>query len=134
MRPLAWLATHWGVSEYMLQWLYAYVLTQLCEIPIYWQALRERPKHERFWLAFGASAITHPFVSFFFPEVADVLTRGHPYAYFYVYVLIAEAFAYGVEAVYLHALGVKRGWLWSIAANSTSLGLGFVSTWLLHMP
>lgn len=134
MRPLGWLATHWGVSEQMLQWLYAYALTQLCEIPIYWQALRDRPKKERFLLAFGASALTHPFVSFFFPELADVLTRAHPESYFWTYVAIAETFAYSAEALYLHALGVKRGWLWSIAANSTSLGMGFVSMWLLRMP
>src|SRR5689334_12051665 len=120
MKPLTWAAAHWGVSEFMLGWLYAYALTQVCEIPIYWQALRERPRHERFWLAFGASAITHPFVSFFFQDAVYAVTAGRlsEQASYYVYVVVAEAFAYGVEALYLHALGVKRAWLWAIAANS----------------
>ena len=134
MRPLEALAAHWDVSSYMLSWVYAFVLTQCCEVPIYWQALRDRKRSERFVLGLSASALTHPFVWFLFPEVIGALTHARPDLYYPVYVVVAETFAYGVEALYLRALGVKRGWLWSIAANSTSLGMGYVSIWLLHMP
>ena len=117
-------------AVYLAAWLRAFVFTQIVEVLVYHVGFKVRPLK-----AFGASAITHPFVSWFFNEVAWAVTRDHhPNAYFAVYVLTAETFAYGIEALYLHALGVKRPWLWSIAANSTSLGLGFVSTWLLHMP
>ena len=51
----------------MNAWWQAFLLTQLVEIPIYLYAGRSLPRMNRIALAFGASAVTHPFVWFAFP-------------------------------------------------------------------
>ena len=39
--------------------------------------------------------------------------------------VLAEAFAVVVEALYARWLGVQRPWRWSLAANAASLGIGY---------
>lgn len=109
-------------------WARAFLFTQVVEIPFYIFALRRaRPMlrwYEALALAFGASAITHPFVWFFFPYFA---MGRDPSVYWYAVVPAAEAFAVGVEALYLRGLGVKRALGWSLLANGASFGFGLLS-------
>jgi hypothetical protein len=79
-------------------------------------ALRERPWVQRLALAFGASAITHPFVWFLFPRLVED---------YWTMVALAETFAVVVEAVWLWRFGLKRAILWTLLANGTSVGIGF---------
>ena len=108
----------------MIRWIVAFVFTQAIEIPIYAFALRrwgsESARARTALVAFGASAITHPIVWFVIPRLS-------PYRY-RTTVILAEIFAIIVEAVYLRkAAGLKHAWLWSLAANLTSVTLGFMS-------
>jgi hypothetical protein len=104
----------------MSAWLAAFVFTQIVEIPIYRRAL-----DGRFWVAFGASAITHPVVWFLFPLL--------PLPYL-AYTAAAEVFAVVVEALYLRAFGLKNALAWSLLANGASLSLGLLSRYLFGMP
>jgi hypothetical protein len=97
-------------------WLAAFAVTQIIEMPIYVFALRERPWVQRLALAFGASAITHPFVWFLFPRLVED---------YWTMVALAETFAVVVEAVWLWRFGLKRAILWTLLANGTSVGIGF---------
>ena len=49
-------------------------------------------------------------------------------------VVIVEAFAISVEAVWLSSRGVKRAFLWSLGANLTSVTVGFASRALFGWP
>lgn len=112
------------------RWFLAFLFTQAVEVPVYALAAR------RFWparattpwrvaIAFGASALTHPFVWFVFPRlVDDWLTM----------VIIAEIFAWLAEAGYLRAAGVRKALWVSLAANAASLGLGLASRELFGAP
>lgn len=115
----------------MIEWLAAFVFTQLVEVPIYLVALsRARPRRRRsrdLLVAFAASAITHPIVWFAFPRL---FSAGK-----YVCMLAcAEAFAVVVEAIWLRAFDVRRAIAWSIVANAASLGLGLLSRALFGVP
>jgi hypothetical protein len=103
-------------------WFQAFAFTQLIEVPIYWLALRKKSP-QRLLKCFGATAITHPIVWFVIPT----LWEGD----YWWLVVVAESFAVIVEAVYLTMLGVSRwrAWLWSLAANGASVGLGFLVYW-----
>jgi hypothetical protein len=103
-----------------MHWLAAFAFTQCVEIPIYRRAL-----DGRFWVAFGASAITHPIVWFVFP-LLPVSNN--------VYMIIAESFAVIIEAFYMRAFGLKRAWLWSLIANGASFSLGALSHVLFGAP
>lgn len=100
----------------VLAWLTAFAVTQLVEMPIYAAALGQRPWPERIALAFGASAVTHPFVWFVFPP----LFEGY-----WTMVLVAETFAVVVEGLWFWCFGLKRAILWALLANATSVGVGF---------
>lgn len=138
-------------------WLSGFLFTQVVEVPINTFALRRDGPPRVWWrraaLAFGASAITHPFVWFLFPALpqgwacaavgvcADAL--GDPFGWhliprvwqrYYVMVLEAETFAVVVEGFYLRALGLRRAFLWSLAANLASVTLGFVARYLFGWP
>ena len=105
------------------------MFTQAVEIPIYTYALHlDGPKRrvlDRMLIAFGASAITHPFVWFLFPRLTSD---------YHLMVLEAETFAVVVEAIYLWAFGLRSALLWSLLANMTSAGLGFASRYFLGWP
>jgi hypothetical protein len=106
-----------------LAWLYAFVFTQLVEVPIYRRALGGRTL-----VAFGASAITHLFVSFVFPRL---------HVASWIWLTAAESFAVLVEASWIGLFGVKgvgRCLGWSLLANGASFGLGMVCRALFGWP
>jgi hypothetical protein len=107
----------------MVAWFYAFIFTQLVEVPIYSVGLPCRPL-----IAFGASAITHPVVWFviFNPAFeASYVTR----------IVVAEIFAWGAEAAYFAIiLRKRRVILWSFIANASSFGAGLLSRWLFGIP
>lgn len=104
-------------------WLPAFLLTEAVEAPIYRHAAGAR------WpAALLASAWTHPLVWFAFP----VLFEG---ALGYVpMVVLAEAFAIGVEAAWLAHRGVRRPIVWSAVANGASVGVGLALRWVVGWP
>lgn len=106
------------MSGFVGQWLAAFVVTQAAEVPIYTLAQEERPMWQRLLVAFGASAITHPIVWFVLYEPLLPIVGYTPY------LLIAETFAWGVEALWLRGWGVDRPALWSLTANAASVALG----------
>jgi len=107
---------------FLKRWLAAFLLTQLVEVPIYGWALRGR-----LLVAFTASAITHPIVWF----VIQPLWPGR----YYQGVLVAEAFAIAVEAIYLQRAGnLRRAWAWSLGANAASVAASFATRALFHWP
>ncbi len=117
-------------------WLWAFLFTQSVEVPIWTYALRVdrdagRPRPAlplgiTMAIAFGASAITHPFVWFAFPRYA-------PGGYLAM-VLQAELFAVVVEALYMRAFGLSWALGWSVVANGASAGLGLASRQLFGWP
>lgn len=109
----------------MSAWLAAYAFTQLVEVPIYVAATRGRSLAQRLAIAFGASAVTHPFVWFVWPELV------RPYLLF---VVVAEVFAIAVETAWLAAFDVKKPLAWALGANLVSVGLALVSRSLLGFP
>lgn len=122
-------------EEYAFAWLRAFLFTQIVEMPIYRRALPTS------WgAAFSASAITHPFVWFFFPWIAYRFDVS-----WYATATASELFAWWVEALWFWSLGKKmlfgqnaisgkRATLVSLAANAASLGLGLVSRALFGLP
>ena len=106
----------------MTAWLIAFAFTQAVEVPIYlrsgagWRA------------ALLASAFTHPWVWFGFSTV-----RGWVHSYSVTLVLM-EAFAIIVEAIWLSSHKVKHAFLWSLGANLTSVTLGFASRAVFGWP
>lgn len=98
-------------------WLIAFCLTQLFEMPVYFVVFRQRTWPQRFLFGFGASAITHPLVWGVF------LWHDLPHEVTFV---MAETFAIFAEALYLQLLGVRHGLYWSLVANMTSILLGQV--------
>ncbi len=123
---------------HVLAWLSAFVFTQVVECPLYLVAMRgsKRPVRSRLMIAFGASLITHPIVWFVIPDLSYTLIDpwAHPAAAYAAMVAFAESFAVGVEAIYLARLEVEDAWLWSLAANAASAGLGLGSRWLFGWP
>jgi hypothetical protein len=115
------------------EWRSAFLFTQAVEIPIYLFALSRLPGPEGgrraidwlklLLLAFGASAITHPFVWFFFPYFS--LGHGADY-YWYVIVPLAETFAVTAEAFYFSRFKLPRALGWTLIANGASFGLGLL--------
>ena len=85
-----------------------FLLTQAVETPLYVWA------KQRFFVALGASCLTHPVIWFWLPHIVP-----QPW-----YVPVAEAFAVVAEGFYLKAFGAKRPFLLSLAANSASFLLG----------
>jgi hypothetical protein len=107
----------------MRAWLAAFVFTQLVEVPIYSVGLRCRP-----WVAFGASAITHPIVWLGLPPL--VPRTGYVAA-----VVMAELFAWLMETAYFALLlRRRRAWFWALVANGASLGAGLLSRSLFGVP
>lgn len=148
------------IGDRSLSWFaFAFAITQLVEIPIYVRALRPRstsaPREDagiqkvrsdvgahlaprgRSWrsragIAFGASALTHPFVWFVFPSLTEALLATlarvglslDSTARTLVYGVLAEGFAVLAEAGYLRTFGVRRALAWSLAANTSSVLIG----------
>lgn len=106
------------------EWLTAFALTQLVEVPILSWWLRDRPWPARLTWAFGASAMTHPIVFF---VARPLLAPGS----FVAYVVVGETFAVLAEALYLRRLGVPNALLASVTANAASWSAGrALAAWL----
>ena len=105
--------------ESLRAWLLAFTFTQAVEIPIY------RRAGAPLWVAFAASALTHPVVWFLFPQA------GLGWIWMVVW---AELFAWLAEALWLHWHRVQRPLVWSLLANGASLSLGLLSRHLFGLP
>lgn len=106
----------------MTAWLMAFAFTQAVEVPIYLRA-------KAGWrAAVLASTLTHPVVWFGFATV-----RGWVHSYSAT-VVVMEAFAIILEAIWLSAHKVKHPFLWSLGANLASVTLGFASRALFGWP
>ena len=103
--------------EELSGWVRAFALTQIVEMPIYRVGLRVS------WLrCFAASAITHPFVWFGFPRLAEATHMRWVLA-----AVLAEIFAWGVEALFFWRackIPYKRAMLMSLVANGASVAMG----------
>jgi hypothetical protein len=105
-------------------WVWAFLLTQTVEVPIYLRALLSREDPERAFerwqgallVAFAASAITHPIVWFVMPRLVS--------SSYVLMVAIAEAFAVLVEAAWLRGFGLRRALWWALFANAASVLVG----------
>lgn len=123
----------------LAHWAFAFIFTQIVEVPIYVRGLRVSPLK-----AFGASALTHPVVWFVIPAVWAALYRFaaradsrfvlSPTAQFWGYGVLAEGFAVAAEAIYFHALGAKKTLRWALLANATSALIGLASSRLTGWP
>ena len=111
-----------------LRWLPVFVFAQVIEMPVYARPLR-RAGWRRGGLvlaAFGATALTHPFVWFLFPRVLPHVL--------WLRIFVSESFAVGVEAAYLRLLGVRRPLGWSLLSNLLSFGLGAIGHFTIGWP
>lgn len=120
------------LTAYTLQlWFKFFLLTQLVEVPIYLFQLPQHWKRRHLWfVACGASMLTHPIVWFGFPWLSAELL--------WVYVG-SECFAIGVEACFLRMMGVRwrNAWILSCMANAASMvvgeGLQSATTWVVRL-
>src|SRR4051812_34721734 len=111
-------------------WALIFLFTQAVEVPLYVLVLRKNlsPKPSILRAAaigFGATAITHPVVTFVIPRVTAAIfewmaQRGMSVVWsgafrWVVLAVCCEGFAVGVEAVYLMAFKLRRALLWSLA-------------------
>lgn len=108
----------------LYNWLIAFGLTQLVEVPILAAWIPGRALTGRVALAFGASALTHPVVWFVIRPAMAPGAWGP-------YVLAAELFAVLVEAFYLWRLRVRDPLLAAVVANGASWGIGRLLAYLL---
>ena len=76
-----------------------------------------------------ASSFTHPLVWFGFATV-----RGWVHDSYSITLVLMEAFAIIVEAVWLSSRKVKHAFLWSLGANLASVTLGFASRAMFGWP
>jgi hypothetical protein len=122
-----------------MPWFWAFLFTQIVEVPIYMRGMRAR-----FHEALGASSLTHPIVWFVIPELWDrfylnVLQR-HTSIWltsstrYVIMVVVAEVFAVVAEAFYFRFIGLEKPWRWSLIANMASFGLGSLSRAYLGFP
>lgn len=100
----------------------AFVATQVVEMPIYVLAQRGSPWSRRLGVAFMASTITHPIA----------WAMGLVLQPFLLHVLVAEAFAVTVEALWLRRWGVERAFWWALTANASSVAIFIVGRSLLQ--
>lgn len=130
-------------------WAAIFVFTQAVEIPLYVLVLRRslEPKPSIVRAAaigFGASAITHPVVTFVIPRLTEgifgwMAERGMSLVWsgafrWVVLAACCEGFAVGVEAIYLRAFKLRRALLWSLAVNFASAALGLCCSLSLGWP
>lgn len=103
-------------------WLGAFLLTQIIEVPIYCWMARTLTGTWRALYALGASTITHPLIWFCLPWQTGP----------YVPLLIAvEAFAVVVEAFWGRVWRVPSFWKAALLANATSFGVGMGVRWVM---
>lgn len=109
----------------MMDWLNAFFVTQVVEIPIYLYAGRKLSARRRWLFAAGASTVTHPVLWFAFPW--QTASYGWTIA-------AGECFVVMVEAGLARLAGLKYPVRWSLAANAASVLFGVTLRWLVHWP
>ena len=105
-----------------MNWITAFILTQVIEITVgnlFWRD-PEVSETEDFHHICGI-LITHPMVWFVFSDIRH--DGGFSYN---EYLLMAESYAYGVEAWYYYILKSQRPILLSVIANTCSFGAGLI--------
>ena len=130
----------------VISWFWAFLFTQVIEMPIYCVALGRRADPRsgerlaseslrwRLGFAFLASMATHPYVWFVIAPLmysrlwTEVVASWPALAdwHYTLYFVVAESFAVAAEALLLRALRVPRALLWSLGANATSAGIGLL--------
>ena len=110
----------------MTAWLWAFLVTQFVEVPIYAIALKSRPIRIRMAAAFAPSCVTHPLVWL------GVLAA--PVEWYWPAVVVAEVLAIVVEALIVQAAGASRAFLWAAAANGASVAVGLTLRALFGFP
>lgn len=114
-------------SEYLAAWFRAFLFTEAVEAPIYRRLLRTT------WQpAFAASALTHPFVWYVFPPLAEALDVG-----WWTMAVVAELFAWLAEAAFFAKITArpwKRALLVSALANGASVATGQLARALFGLP
>jgi hypothetical protein len=114
------------ITTYFQAWLLAFLVTQLVEVPLYrWLG------PVSWWRAASLSAVTHPAVWYVIPPLC--YGGGLRYAQMMV---LAEAFAWSVEAAMLIGFGVRprRALVVSLVANAASVLVGAGARAWLGMP
>jgi hypothetical protein len=106
---------------FLTPWLLAFALTQAIEVPLYAVFLK-LPWRLRCAAAFGASALTHPYVWFILPPLLV------PKLGYWGYVALVEVLVVIVEAAVFLCLGVprRRAFLVALAANALSFLAGLL--------
>lgn len=106
-----------------MTWIMAFSLTQVLEITVGMLVWRDKEvsPFRKIRIVFCASLLTHPMVWFIFPQIRD--EGGFSYGQ---YILMAESYAYGVEALYYYALRVQRPIVLSVLTNSCSFLTGML--------
>jgi hypothetical protein len=122
-----------------MPWFWAFLFTQVVEVPIYMRGMRAR-----FHESLGASSLTHPIVWFVIPALCDwfyvaILERHAsiwllPSTRYGLMIFIAETFAIVVEAFYFRSMRLSNPWRWSLIANMASFGLGSLSRIIWGFP
>lgn len=105
----------------MIEWLWALLITEAVEVPVYSTALKARTAGRRLVLAFVPSLLTHPLVWIF---VTQAGVQRYKEAVFE-----SEVAAVLAEGIFLQALGVRSAFLWSLLANASSFGIGLLIHW-----
>jgi hypothetical protein len=100
-------------------WPEAFLITQLIEVPLWLWAMRvdggPTTPRLRVEAAFAASLLTHPLVWYAFPALRPLPS-----------VAFSELFAWGLEAWWMHRMGVRRALLWAFVVNAMSFGFGLL--------
>lgn len=122
-----------------MPWFWAFLFTQIVEVPIYMRGMRAR-----FHEALGASSLTHPVVWFVIPDLWDrfylQILQGRAGIWmpasmrYWIMVAVAEVFAVVAEALYFRFIRLPKPWMWSLIANMASFGLGMLSRRYLGFP
>lgn len=114
----------------MTRWLFAFVFTQVIEVPIWWRSLpAQQGRGTRLALALLPSTLTHPVVWFGFPAWVT--------SSWLAMLIAAETFAVVAEAAVAHVvmrLPLSRALLWSLLANGVSASVGLISQALFGLP
>lgn len=114
------------ITTYFEAWLVAFALTQAVEMPIY-----RLLAPVGWWRAASLSAVTHPAVWYVIPPLCYGAGLGYQGM-----LIIAELFAWLVEAAMLTAFGLgrRRALLVSLCANAASVLAGMAARTWLGMP
>ena len=114
------------IDTYFKAWLFAFVLTQLAEVPLYWRLAPTGLAR-----AFSLSLVTHPLVWYVIPPLCYGAGLGYREL-----LIIAELFAWLAEAAMLRLFGVAwpRALAVSLAANAASVAVGIIARTWFGMP